>query len=177
MAAELCSISMSLALVLAASGCGDGAREPSAEVPVRLADLALVEKAVAEQRGHGLLVNFWATWCPPCVAELPDLVDVARDSEARGGRVLGISFDLLIPDVARDEGLQLVVDYLKEQDLALPTLVYDAHDFDAINARFELPGPIPVTLAYDRDGRIVDRHAGEADRERFVEMMQKALGR
>ena len=158
----------SLALVLAASGCGDGARAPAPGASIDLGNLAAVEKAVAAQRGSGLLLNFWATWCPPCVAELPDLVDVARENEGRGGRVLGISFDLMIPDVEREEALELVRGYLSEHDLALPTLVYDAPDYETINARFELPGAIPVTLAYDRDGRIVDKHVGEADRKSVV---------
>jgi hypothetical protein len=100
-----------------------------------------------------------------------------RENEARGARVLGISYDLMIPDVEREEAVALVSSFLQQRDLALPTLVYDAADYDAINTRFELPGSVPVTLAYDRDGRIVDRQAGEADRERFAEMMQKALGR
>ena len=54
--------------------------------------------------------------------------------------------------------------------------MYDAPDYDAINARFDLPGAVPVTLAFDAAGREVDRHVGEADEARFEAMMKKALG-
>ena len=168
----------SLVLALAAGGCGGDAREPgSSPAPsVEIADLTGLDQALAARRGNACLLNFWATWCPPCVAELPDLVDVVRENEARGARVLGVSFDLMIPDVEREEGLELVRGFLAERDLALPTVVFDDADYEAINERFDLPGSIPVTLAFDREGRLVDRHEGEADRARFAEMMRKALG-
>jgi len=164
----------------ALAGCGDVSAVPTAEgqgaIPVEVVDLAGLERAVAEQRGAPLLLNFWATWCPPCVAELPDLAEVAADFAPQGARVLLVSYDFTIPGVEREESIALVHDFLTQHELALPSLVFDGPDFEAINERFDLPGPIPVTLAYDRQGNVVDRHVGEATRARFVEMMKKALG-
>ena len=51
----------------------------------------------------------------------------------------------------------------------------EIENYDAINERFGLPGPISVTLAIDRNGAIVDRHEEQAGKARFAAMMQKAL--
>ena len=170
-----------LGLCLALAGCGAGAPEssepePQAEIELELGGLEAVEQALAAERGQACLLNFWATWCPPCVAELPDLIAVAREYEDRGGRVLGVSYDLMVPGVAREAVEDKVRGFLSARDLPLPGVIYEATDFDSIDARFDLPGQIPVTLAFDRTGKLVDRHEGEATRERFAEMMQRALG-
>ncbi len=161
----------------ASAGGRGGASAPGpAEVPIEIVDLPGLERALAEQRGSATLLNFWATWCEPCVAELPALLEVARDYRERGGRVLGVSYDLMIPGVERAEVAGLLRAFLVQRDLALPTLVFEAPDFEAINARFGLPGPIPVTLAFDREGRLVEQVVGESSRERFEELMRRALG-
>lgn len=167
-----------LAALAFASACG-GTAAPSAgerEPTLAISGLDGIEQALAARRGQACLLNFWATWCPPCVAELPDLLDVAREFGPRGGVVLGVSYDLMLPDMEREETLALVRDFLARRELALSTLILDAPDYDAIDARYDLPGAIPVTLAFDENGKLVDRHEGEATRERFAAMMRKALG-
>ena len=56
------------------------ARAPG-EIELEIGGLEAVEQALAAERGQACLLNFWATWCPPCVAELPDLIAVAREYE------------------------------------------------------------------------------------------------
>ena len=92
------------------------------------------------------------------------------------GTVLSVSYDLMIPDVTREEVLQQMHGFVDQRGIDIPVLIYDADDYDAINERFGLPGPIPVTLAFDRNGAIVDRQEGEAGKDRFIAMMLKALG-
>jgi thiol-disulfide isomerase/thioredoxin len=159
---------LAVALLLAAS-CGGGAR-------VEVAGPDGVDAALAARRGKGVLLNFWAIWCPPCVAELPDLAKVAREFAGRGGNLLGVSYDLMIEGASREAVPGQVREFLARKGLAFDVLVYDAADYDAINARFSLPGEIPVTLALDREGRIVDRQEGPGDERRFREMMRRALG-
>jgi thiol-disulfide isomerase/thioredoxin len=173
-----------LCLCLALAACGGGAPAPSSEPEPGLAleprvvigGLEAVEQALAAQRGQACLLNFWATWCPPCVAELPDLMAVAREYEQRGGRVIGVSYDLMRPGVVRQTVEETVRKFLAERDLPLPGVIYDAPDSESIDTRFDLPGYIPVTLAFDKSGKLVDREDGPATRERFAEMMQRALG-
>jgi YD repeat-containing protein len=51
-----------------------------------------------------------------------------------------------------------------------------ARDYEAIDARFDLPGGVPVTLAYDRNGKLVGKHQGEATRAEFEALARRALG-
>ncbi len=142
---------------------------------IRVVDLKGLEAALAEYRGQGVLLDFWAIWCEPCVAELPELMETAKEYRGRGGVVLTVSYDLMIPGVSRDEALQKMRTFVAERKIDAPVLIYDASDYDAINARFGLAGPIPATLAFDRKGAIVDKNEGQANKARFEAMMQKAL--
>jgi hypothetical protein len=78
--------------------------------------------------------------------------------------------------VVRQTVEETVRKFLAERDLPLPGVIYDAPDSESIDTRFDLPGYIPVTLAFDKSGKLVDREDGPATRERFAEMMQRALG-
>jgi thiol-disulfide isomerase/thioredoxin len=143
---------------------------------VRVVDLAGLDRALAAHRGQGVLVNFWAIWCEPCVAELPELLEVGREFRARGGVVVTVSYDLMVPDVTKAGVLKQMQDFVARRGIDAPVFIFDAPDYDAINARFGLPGPVPATVAIDRNGAIVDRQAGKSGRGRFTAMMTRAIG-
>ncbi len=143
---------------------------------IRVVDLKGLESAVASYRGKALLVNFWAIWCQPCVAELPEFLAVGRQYRDRNAAVLTVSYDLMVPDVTKDDVLKSMSSFVAARKIDAPVLIYDAPDYDAINARFGLPGPVPVTIAFDAKGEIVERHAGSATRQQFEALMRKALG-
>lgn len=151
--------------------CGSRAKTPD----IRIVDLKGFDAALAEHHGQGFLLDFWAIWCEPCVAELPDLVETAKEFRGRGA-VVTVSYDLMVPDVTREVVLQKMRAFVAKRHIDVPVLIYDASDYDAINERFKLPGPIPVTLAIDRNGTIVDRCEEQANKSRFAAMMRKALG-
>lgn len=156
------------------STTGGGA---TAALPVDIVEFDGLEAVLASHKGKPLLLNVWATWCPPCVAELPEFVEVAQAERANGLDALGLSFDLMVPDVKRGEVVDKVRAFLNARKLPLPTLIYDAPDYEAVNARLNLPGFVPVTLAFDRDGREVGRAEGQADKARFEELARLALGK
>lgn len=107
---------------------------------------------------------------------MPHLVQVAAETRERGGQVLGISQDLFLPDVTREQALQRVEQFVRERGIPFPMLVLDDEDLDGVSELYDLPGPIPVTLAFDGSGREVDRQEGGADLERLRAMMRRALG-
>lgn len=149
----------------------------SSRDPVVITGIDGIETALAERRGNACLVNFWATWCPPCVAELRALMAVAQEFEPSGARVLGVSFDLMGKDKQPEATLEKVRSFLEKRELPLETLICAQADLGRLIERFQLPDAIPVTYAYDAQGKLVDQHVGQGSRERFRELMQKALGR
>ncbi|MBL6721757.1 MAG: TlpA family protein disulfide reductase [Planctomycetes bacterium] len=143
---------------------------------IEVADLAGVEAALERRRGQGFLLNFWAIWCGPCVEELPELLEVAHEARPEGGGVLGVSYDLMVAGADLEGMPATMARFLEKKRLPMEVLLFDADDYEGINARFSLPGEVPVTLAIDASGSIVDRQEGKAGRERFAEMMRRALG-
>ena len=142
---------------------------------IEIGGLDRIEAVLAEQRGHGVLLNFWALWCAPCVAELPELMEVARESAARGGRVVLVSYDLMLPRAEREATLEAVKEFAKSRGFDVPIVIYDAPDYAAIDERFRLSGGVPVTIAFDAGGKTVDVQDGQADKARFAQMMEQAL--
>jgi thiol-disulfide isomerase/thioredoxin len=160
-------------------GCGGEATPAGKSAPpsVEVVDFQGLEAALAQRRGRGVLLNHWAIWCEPCVAELSELVEVAHEFKEQGGEVLLLSYDLMLPDKTADLVREQVAKFAAKRGIDVPILIYDEPDVDRLNQRFELPGGIPVTLALDREGKLVDRVDEQADKARFTEMMRKALAR
>jgi thiol-disulfide isomerase/thioredoxin len=122
-------------------------------------DLAAITRAV-HGRGHPVLVHFWASWCGPCLEELPLVDRFARDMKARGVDVLSLSLD--DPERAGAR----VVEVLTTRAPNLTRNIVKVSDSDAfinaIDSRWE--GSIPAVFAYDEKGRLRDRLIGEATR-------------
>ena len=172
-----CALARGGATAVGAVDVGGGKAQTTPAGPeIRVVDLKGLEAAIARHRGKAMLVNFWAIWCEPCVAELPEFLATGREFRDRNAVVLTVSYDLMIPDVTNDGVLKQMRAFVAERKIDAPVFIYDGPDYDAINERFGLPGPVPVTIAIDATGRIVDRHAGQATRQQFQEMMRKAIG-
>jgi thiol-disulfide isomerase/thioredoxin len=174
--ALLCALPIACGGEVSKNGGDAGATAAKTKASVEIVDLAGIDAALAKFRGRGVVLNFWALWCAPCVAELPELIEASHDFEAAGGRVVLVSYDLMIPGAEKEDARRRVTDFVTKRGIEAPVLIYDAIDYEAINRRFELPGGVPVTIAIDTDGRIVDKQDGAADKPRFEAMMKKALG-
>jgi thiol-disulfide isomerase/thioredoxin len=118
-------------------------------------------EALTIQRTHGadiLVVNFWATWCGPCVAELPYFVRLSKEFESDRVRVVGYSVDLV------DDVETRVVPFLRERQIPYSNVVLfvDANEFlPKISEKWG--GEIPATFFYDREGRKLGEILGETD--------------
>lgn len=106
---------------------------------------------LSDYHGKIVLLNAWATWCPPCVVEMPSLDALQALRGGEDFEVVTISLDRTMDDVRA---------FYADNDLTRLPLILD-RDF-AINARLELPG-LPTSILYDRSGREVARLPGEAD--------------
>lgn len=96
-------------------------------------------------RGQVVLVNFWATWCPPCRLEMPGFQDVWESRGAEGFRIVGISMDRT--------GTGPVRAFLEERGITYPVAMANMEVFRA----FDSPRTLPASFLIDRRGRI--RHA------------------
>lgn len=113
--------------------------------------------ALAELRGAPLLLNFWATWCPPCVREMPALDHFAKAQAARGWRVLGLAADKLQP----------VREFLARTPVSYPIALAGFAGIELSRQLGNDGGGLPFTVVFDRGGRIRARHAGEARPEQL----------
>lgn len=125
-----------------------GADSPAPKLVLK--DLQGQTRQLSDLRGQVVVLNFWATWCAPCVEELPRLVTLQREFNGRGVQVIGASAD---DDEARD----LVAERARELELNFPVwLGATTGDMES----FGLPGRLPGTVVLGRDGAILARHAG-----------------
>src|SRR5690349_9088958 len=82
--------------------------KPKPSPSVEIVDLQGIDAALAKFRGRGVVLNFWALWCAPCVAELPELVEASRDFETAGGELVLVSYDLMIPGADKEDARRRV---------------------------------------------------------------------
>lgn len=120
-------------------------------------DLAGIDGAVhslADYRGRPLVINFWATWCPPCVAEMPMLSAFDAGQAPNGPRVIGIALDA--PERVRA--------FLSRTPVGYPILLDVPDDDDASVVLGNTRGVLPYTVLVDAEGRILATHIGEFSR-------------
>jgi thiol-disulfide isomerase/thioredoxin len=127
--------------------------------------------AVFSRNAKLRLVNLWATWCVPCVAEMPDLKAI---DEAFGAEVAmaGVSMDDMIPDAK----VAAVAAFLDKQKIAFPNVYYTGNP-DALGDHFRFDGEIPVTIIYDGKGKELWRHQGRLNKDKTIAQLRNLLRR
>ncbi len=116
--------------------------------------------ALKDLKGKVVLVNFWATWCPPCRKEMPDLNGLYKTFEKKGLVVLSIS----------DENPEKVLPYVKEHPVEYPILLDPG---DVTEKAYHIEG-IPKSFVYDRDGKIVAQAIDMRTKKQFLDMLAAA---
>ena len=106
--------------------------------------------SLSSLKGKVVLINFWATWCPPCKAEMPSMNKLYHDLRAQGFEVIAIS---------TDTSLSTIKDFLAENRLDFPVLF----DEDKTVTRQYHVFSMPTTFLVDRNGMIVEKFYGEED--------------
>jgi thiol-disulfide isomerase/thioredoxin len=146
-----------LALPVNGSGADDKgpAGKAGKEVKVTEARAEALDKAITDLKGKVVVVDFWATWCPPCVKKFPHLVEMHKKYAEKGLACVSISMDKAGP--ADEYKQEKVLAFLKEKEAAFPNFIVANPDEDEkkIAARFGEFGGIPYMVVFDKTGRRV----------------------
>jgi cytochrome c biogenesis protein CcmG, thiol:disulfide interchange protein DsbE len=114
---------------------------------LRVATLDAHTWSLADHKGKVILLNFWATWCPPCRVETPSLVSLHNRYSARGFTVAGISLD--------EDPHSAVPEFVRSHSIPYPILV-PSSDFPMLNTVDSLP----TSVLIDRSGRVARTYRG-----------------
>jgi peroxiredoxin len=107
-------------------------------------------QALSQWDGKLVLLNFWASWCAPCIEEMPLLDHVQRESAARGLQIIGIASDAVAPTRA----------FLAAHAVAYPILIDDPELGDLSRGYGNVHGVLPYSVLIGRDGRLLARKIG-----------------
>lgn len=126
--------------------------------------------ALADLRGRVVLLNVWATWCPPCVREMPALQRLYERYHERGLEVVAVSVDTQLPGTSGASG---IAEFASDLGLTFRIL----HDpSGTVERTFNVPA-LPVTIVITRDGHIHERVLGERawDEPRYAAQIEELL--
>lgn len=130
-----------------------------------LPDLEGTPRSSDEWHDTVRVVNFWATWCPPCIREIPLLVEIQREFAGHGVQVLGIAVD----------EPEAVADFAAHFDFNYPVLIGQEEAMELGHQFLDGFIGLPFTAFTDRDGRIVRVHNGEIHREQIEAILADLL--
>jgi thiol-disulfide isomerase/thioredoxin len=156
-------------LGLAAPGPGS-AGEPAEQIQVDVVSARDLKQLRESSPGKVQLVNFWATWCGPCVDEFPDLVELSRRYESDGLQLVTVSAN------SPDERPQVLA-FLQRFNPPSRNLLFGSTDLYTMLKSFDSGWveTIPYTALVDRKGRIVFRREGRIDKAELEAEISRAL--
>lgn len=130
-----------------------------------LPDLSGRQHNISEWRGKVLVINFWATWCPPCRKEIPDFIALQEHYAAQGVQFIGIALEDMAP----------VVEYSSASNINYPILLGGDNGISLAHQLGNNVDAVPYTLVVDKQGRIIHRHPGEFSKEQIEEVIAPLL--
>jgi peroxiredoxin len=132
----------------------------SSSIDFTLKDLSGSEVSLSDYKGKIVILNFWATWCPPCRQEIPDFIDVFDKYKNEDIQFLGIS----------NEDTHTLRNFVLQYDINYTILVDDA----GVMGKYDITA-IPTTYMIDREGQIIYKNVGMMSREQLVNIIEDVL--
>ena len=157
---------LALAMVILATGCIEtGAAVGDRAADFQLRDLEGNEVSLSSLRGSPILLNFWATWCPPCRLEMPFIQEVYQEWTDKGLVILAIDIG---------ESAATVRDFMQNSNYTIPVLLDTRR---VVSQKYNVTA-IPTTYFIDRNGVIQDKLIGAfPSKDSMVLYVERLLGR
>ena len=142
------------------SGCKVSGNVSTSDSDFTLNDLEGNPVSLSGFKGKIVVLNFWATWCPPCIAEIPDFVKVFNDFKDKDVQFIGVS----------NEDISTLKSFAADYDINYPILIDDKNIMTIWGIR-----AIPTTFVFDRDGQIVFKNVGMMTGEQIRNVIENIL--
>ena len=161
------SVVVLLGALLLAEGQPEGnpAFKPGPAPDWQLKDLQDKPVRWADFKGKVVILDFWATWCPPCRAEIPDFIDLQKQFGSQGLAVVGVAMD--------QDGPAVVKKFVEKVGINYPVVIGD----EAMSKKFGGIEGFPTTFVIDRQGRMVRQFLGLTERGEFEKAIKPLLKR
>jgi thiol-disulfide isomerase/thioredoxin len=140
---------------------GSVARLMAASLP----DMEGKSQALAQWRGKVMVVNFWATWCSPCLKEIPEFVRMQEKFGNRGLQFVGIAIDN--PEKVREFAAKFRMNY--------PILLGEMRAIELARTAGNEFGGLPFTIIVDREGRLIGTELGGLNEQKLTKIIQPAM--
>ncbi|MCB1875652.1 MAG: TlpA family protein disulfide reductase [Chromatiales bacterium] len=147
-----------------------GRAAPTTQAPATRPDFTLMDttgklRNVAEWDGKVMVVNFWATWCPPCRREIPSFIELQNELGPRGLQFVGVAID--DADKVRTFTDKFAFNY--------PSL-HGESDADAVSSRYgNREGVLPYSVVVDRQGNLIYVHRGLLSKDKLLSVVTPLL--
>lgn len=122
-------------------------------------------QSMAQWKGRVVIVNFWATWCGPCRAEMPELVKIQARYGSRGVQLVGVAVDEMAP----------VKSFLQQFRVNYPILVGGFAATPLFEGSDNPRGGLPYTVVIDRSGRIAQTYLGPIEADRVARTIERLI--
>jgi len=132
---------------------------------INLPDSAGKQRSISEWQGKIQIINFWATWCPPCLKEIPEFIKLQAEYKDKNVQFIGIAI----------EDQAAVEQYLKTTQVNYPMLIAGDEGISLSQQLGNIVNAVPFTLIVNQQGQIIHRQPGELSNEKIIEIITPLL--